>query len=457
MPLDREAGLSGVIGGLSYALDITEGQPLGHAARSCLIGMRLADEIDLSDPQRGSLFYALLMKDLGCSSNAAKVSALFDADDLAVKHDFKLTDHQSNLAMARSAVRHAAAGGGPVQRASRVTSLARAGQVTRRLVAIRCERGADIARMVGLGDEAAEAIRALDEHWNGRGHPAGLRGDDIPLLGRILCLAQSVEVFLSAHGHDAAYEMARRRSGSWFDPALVRALDGFRNDRGFWCRVAGPDPVRLATDAGPAESAVEPDDAGVDLIAEGFARVIDAKSPYTARHSEGVAAIAVGIGDRLGLPAPELRDLRRAGLLHDIGKLGVSSRILDKPGRLDEAEWRAMRRHPEFTLRILERVPVFRPLAELAASHHERMDGQGYHRGLRAGRLPLAARVLAVADVCEALTADRPYRAGMPVEQALSVMRAQAGAALCPEALAGLEGWLSEGASGAQLEGLITA
>ena len=438
--------LSGVIGALSYALDITEGQPMGHAARSCLIGMRIAEAIELPEGLRPSLFYALLMKDVGCSSNAAKVSALFDGDDLAIKHDFKLADPGNLLEMARYTARHAAPDRGALARARRFAAIAANVEAnTRRLIEIRCERGADIARLVGLDAHAAEAIRCLDEHWNGAGHPDGLRGDAIPLLGRILCLAQTVEVFHAARGHAAAFEMAAARAGSWFDPALVEALGSFRADMRFWSRVAGPDPAREVAREDPGTPYLPGDDSGLDGIAEGFARVIDAKSPYTARHSEGVAHIAVGIAEQLGFAAGEISDLRRAALLHDIGKLGVSNRILDKPGRLDEEEWTAMRRHPEYTLRILRRVPVFETLAELAASHHERMDGRGYHRGLRAGELPLSHRVLVVADVFEALTADRPYRGGMPVEQALGIVHGDVGSAFCGEAVAGLDAWLAAG------------
>jgi putative nucleotidyltransferase with HDIG domain len=166
---------------------------------------------------------------------------------------------------------------------------------------------------------------------------------------------------------------------------------------------------------------------------------VDAKSPFTGRHSEGVARIAVETGAALGFPRAELRDLRRAGLLHDIGKLGVSNLILDKQAPLTAGEWAAVRRHPELTVRILERVGAFRELAEVAGAHHERMDGRGYHRGVTAGDLPAAARVLAVADVCEALTADRPYRPGTPLDRTLEIIRSEAGSGLCPESIEGLE------------------
>ena len=444
-----EVELSGVIGALSYALDLTEGQPMGHAARSCLIGMRIAEAIELPESRCGSLFYALLMKDLGCSSNAARISTLFDGDDRDVKRGFKLIDSDDAVSAVRHTAAHAAPGRGLIGKARRLARIMRLNEeATRRFIEIRCERGAEIATMVGLGDEAAEAIGALDEHWNGSGHPRGLAGDAIPLLGRILCLAQTVEVFFNARGREAAYEMARSRRRRWFDPELVDALGSFERDLEFWSRVAGPDPVGEVARAEPGDAPSRTDGAALDVIAEGFSRVIDAKSPYTARHSEGVARFAVGIGTHLGFSAPELSDLRRAGLLHDIGKLGVSNLILDKPAKLDAGEWQAMRLHTDYSLRILQRVPAFRPLADVAASHHERMDGRGYHRGIRAGELPLAARVLAVADVFEALTADRPYRDGMPVEKALAILHAGAGSAFCAVALGGFDSWLSHAGDG---------
>ena len=177
----------------------------------------------------------------------------------------------------------------------------------------------------------------------------------------------------------------------------------------------------------------------LDRVAEAFALIIDAKSPYTSTHSVGVARIAVSVGDVLGLGPRELRDLRRMALLHDIGKLGVSNLILDKPGKLTEEEWTQMRRHPELTVRILERVSAFKDLAATAGAHHERLDGRGYHLGLRDEHLSRDARILAVADVCEALTADRPYRKAMEPDQVRAIMRGDVGKAFCHDALGALE------------------
>jgi putative nucleotidyltransferase with HDIG domain len=189
----------------------------------------------------------------------------------------------------------------------------------------------------------------------------------------------------------------------------------------------------------PRDRVQTADSERLDRVAEAFALIIDAKSPYTGSHSVGVARIAVAVADVLGYGPRALRDLRRAALLHDIGKLGVSNLILDKPGKLTDEEWVQMRRHPELTVRILQRVGAFRGLAATAGAHHERLDGRGYHLGLRGEQLNRDTRILAVADVCEALTADRPYRRAMEPDQVRAIMRRDVGLAFCPEALGALE------------------
>jgi HD-GYP domain-containing protein (c-di-GMP phosphodiesterase class II) len=433
-----EIRLSEVVAALSHALDITEGQPIGHAERCCRIGMRIGDAVGLPARSRSALFYALLLKDAGCSSTASRVAALFENDDQRVKVDLKTTDLQRPLEAIRYAARNAAPERNLLMRARRFALVAMKGS-RREITQLRCERGAEIARQIGLSEETAQAILHLDEHWDGAGDPGSVHGEDIPILGRILCLSQSAEIAWQRGGPDAVIEVARQRRGTWFDPHLVDVLAGLRADSAFWALVRLTD----VSDLEPEDRAEVADEARLDRIAEAFASVIDAKSPFTSQHSQGVADIAGQVARQLGLPASELRDLRRAGLLHDIGKLGVSSRILDKAGPLTDAEWAAMRRHPEMTQRILEHVSAFGPLAETAAAHHERLDGRGYHRGVHADQLPLAARILAVADVAEALSADRPYRSAMAPDEVLALMREEVGSHFCPVAYEALEGAMS--------------
>lgn len=434
-----ELRFSEIISALSYALDLTEGQVLGHSARAALIGMRLGEVLGLPAEDRSALFYGLLLKDAGCSSNAARLCAVFQADDRTLKQEHKRINWRRLPEAARYTMRQVAPAGGRLDRLARFLRIAsRPERVGRELIAIRCERGADIALMLGLPQATASAIRSLDEHWDGGGHADGLSGERIPLLGRILCLSQTMEVFVREQGLDHAYEVVERRAGSWFDPELVRALVSVRGESEFWDTVRAED-VRAALEAHEPEDRVQrADEARLDRVAEAFARVIDAKSPFTFRHSERVALVTVRIAGRLGLDAEARRQLRRAALLHDIGKLGVSNLILDKNGPLEPGEWDAMRAHTRFTFAILNRVTPFRRFAAVAAAHHERLDGGGYHLGLTASQLDLPARALAVADVCEALSADRPYRASLPWDEVMRILNGKRGTALDADCCAAL-------------------
>jgi HD-GYP domain-containing protein (c-di-GMP phosphodiesterase class II) len=434
--------MSEVVAGLSYALDLTEGEPPGHAVRSCLIGMRLAEELRLDAVTRGHLFYALLLKDAGCSANSARMAALFGADDHVAKYTSKRVDWSRAYPAFVWAARTVAPGGSLRARVGRLLAIKEEGEVTRALMQARCDRGAEIAYLLGLASETAEAIRGLDEHWDGRGQPRNLRADEIPLLARIGCLAQTVEIFVAAGGAGAAWEMANKRRGSWFDPMLVDALGAIRGDRGFWASL--PDGDVSAWE--PEDQVLVAGESRLYRIAEAFAGVIDAKSPWTYRHSDRACVIVMSLASVLGAGEQELSDLRRAALLHDVGKLAISNRILDKPGSLTEAEFATVREHPLVTERILERVPGFAHLAPLASAHHERLDGQGYPRGLTATELTPPMRTLAVADVYEALTSPRPYRPALTSSQALQIVRADVPRRLDADAFSALEALLNSSA-----------
>ena len=345
-----ELNLSSVLSALSYALDLTEGMAPGHTIRTCIIGMRIGRELGLSDDERSALYYSLLLKDAGCSSNSARMAELFGSDDTMVKMRMKQVDWHHRFTLAVQTFRNCGVGQSMGERVRHFMAIAKTPKMTHEIIQTRCDRGADIALQLGFPGATADAIRSLDEHWCGLGHPTGLTGEAIPLLARITNLAQTLELFWREHG------------------------------------------VRI-------------DARGLDDVAIAFANIIDAKSPFTYRHSWGVASIATALARTMGLPATGQRDIYRAGLLHDIGKLGVSSMIL-------------------------ERVDAFRSLASLASTHHEKLDGSGYPYGVHGDRLNLDARILVVADIFEALTADRPYRAGMPVQEALALMSRDAGTRL---------------------------
>jgi HD-GYP domain-containing protein (c-di-GMP phosphodiesterase class II) len=427
--------LSKVIGALSFALDVTEGEPPGHAVRTCMIGMRLAEELELGPATRSNLFYALLLKDAGCSANSAKMAALFGVDDHIAKQTSKRIDWSGRLPAFIWSWRTVSRSGSIRSRFERLLDIKEEGQVTKALMQARCDRGAQIALLLGLERETAEAIRALDEHWDGAGQPRGLRGEEIPLLGRILCLAQTAEIFHAEGGVPAAAAVARKRRGGWFDPALVDGLGAIAGDRAFWDSLAGGD----ASPWEPEDRMLLADDQRLDAIATAFAGVVDAKSPWTYRHSDRASLIVLGLANALDSHERTLRDLGRAALLHDVGKLAISNRILDKPAALTREEFAQVRRHPLITERILSRVPGCEHLAGLAAAHHERLDGSGYPHALGKDELTLPMRLLAVADVYEALTSERPYRPALSSADALAVVRSDVPARLDPDAYSALE------------------
>lgn len=414
--------LSEVISALSCAFDLTDGQPAGHTMRSCLIGMRLGHEVGLSTEELSALYYALLLKDAGCSSNAARLCQLFGTDDHALKPHMRSVDRQNRIALALKTARVVAAGRTFADKFRHFMGIARSIDVMQEIMVLRCERGADIVLKLGFSHSTAEAVRHLDEHWNGRGHPGGLSGPAIPMMSRIANLAQGIEVFHREQGVRAARRMAKQRRGTWFDPALVDLMLAWRKDDGWWERLQRGDMATEVVAEEPRAHVRWVSDDDIDVIARAFADIIDAKSPYTFSHSRNVAAYAVGIGRQMGVDVAGQRRLYRAGLLHDIGKLGVSNSILDKPGKLDADERRSVERHPFFTWDILSHVSAFRDFAWPASLHHERLNGSGYPWHLSGNRLDLTARILCVADVYEALTADRPYRAGMPWEESSAIL-----------------------------------
>jgi len=428
--------LSSILSGLSYALDLTEGHPQGHASRSCLIGMRIGRALGLPADDLSHLFYALLLKDAGCSSNSARVFQLFGGDDQRAKRGVWLRDWRRLREQIAYVLDYVEPQGALWERVRRFAVLAAKGPASRRMLfEVRCDRGAEIARTLGFSKDTSQAIRAMDEHWDGGGYPDGLAHDAIPILARIVGLAQVIEIFASEEGAARAVTVAKQRRGSWFDPAVVDAFVGVSSDPGLWEECLSPALDETVAKVEPEGREIAADEQRLNDIAVAFSWVIDAKSPYTYHHSERVADFAVAIGRRLGLGDAETTRLRRAGLLHDIGKLSVPNRILDKPGTLTPKEWEVVKLHPYYTHQILQRVPVFGELAFDASAHHERMDGRGYFRNLAGELLSPQARILACADQLDALSAERPYRGKLPMERVLAIMREERGRGLWPDAV----------------------
>jgi HD-GYP domain-containing protein (c-di-GMP phosphodiesterase class II) len=422
--------LSELMGALSHALDITEGQPEGHCVRCCWIGMHIGQRIGLDNDALWTLYYTLLLKDLGCSSNAARICQLYVGDDLSFKRDFKWVDGSLPQVL-RFVLRHTGPEVGLVERLKALGGILKNGDdIAQELIHTRCTRGADIARQLRFPEDVALGIHALDEHWNGQGRPDQLAGAAIPINARIALLAQVIDVHHVASGQVTALAEVQARSGSWFDPELVDAFAAVSQAPQFWQMLSSAqlEPAVYALEPGGHEVKVDED--YLDDITEAFGQVVDAKSPFTAGHSARVGLYTALLGESMNIPEPRRRWLKRGALLHDVGKLGVSNSILDKPGKLDDAEWKAVQRHASYTEAILGRVRIFNELAVVSAAHHERLDGKGYPKGLSGTDIALETRIITTADIFDAITAERPYRGAVPIDKTLVLMAETVGTAI---------------------------
>ncbi len=428
--MEATIALDEILSALSHALDITEGQPRGHAIRTAMITTRIGELLKLPDEERERLYYATLLKDAGCSANAVRVYKVFAWDDLITKRQVKLANWSNPIESVRFALEHMMPGSSLIQKLIHaIKETGGSPGVMDEVTLVRCTQGAQIARYIGFDEQVAKAIEYLDEHWDGKGSPYKLKGEQIPMLARILCMAQTMEVFAATFGVDATYEMLDKRCGRWFDPNLVKVAYEFKNDTEFWrCHaehLANPTCEILRSEFSRQVSASD-----LDRICEAFAMIVDAKSSFTAEHSRRVAQYAVQIAQAFGWDESQVQFIYRAGLLHDIGKLGVSNTILEKPGRLTDEEFQQVRNHPRYSYEILRQVKAFEWLAEVAGAHHERLDGRGYWQGLNAEQLTMEMRILAVADVFDALSAERPYRPALPLSEVFTIMEREVGSAL---------------------------
>ena len=420
---EGEISLSEVISALTFALDLTDGAVPGHSLRTCLLGMRLASALRVPEAELSDLYYALLLKDIGCSDNLARLSQIMGDDGGTpwATSSAWAGELSPDLALLERAWREVLPEVPLPGRIGRMLGSA-AAETGRDTWDIRGHRVTELVQNLGMSHTTVQAIRLTDERWDGSGLCSGLFGTSIPLLARICSVAQTLDAYATEHGTEAALRLVRSRRGTWFDPEIVRAAQQLHTSGKLWqfCHASEVEATRtevMRRDPG-VSSALTPE--RVDRICEAFGNVVDAKSPFTYRHSIGVTDVAVSLAETLGLAPERVSLIRRAAFLHDIGKLAVPNRILDKRGRLTPEEWTHITRHPALSGSILRRVGAFRELAALAAEHHERLDGSGYPFGLRAEQISLESRVIAISDCYAAMAEDRPYRPGLCTHEILA-------------------------------------
>jgi HD-GYP domain-containing protein (c-di-GMP phosphodiesterase class II) len=320
-------------------------------------------------------------------------------------------------------LRRAGSGGPPLRKVRVATELmATAGRTVEQNLVAHCQVTGQLAVRLGLGERLRRCLTQTFARWDGRGTPSGLRGAEIAVPTRLVQLAELVEVHHRQGGVAAALAEARRRSGRSLDPDVVAEFARHGPELLAELPVESSWAELIAADPAPRTLAGEELDAALEALAD----FVDLKSPYFAGHSRGVADLAAAAARRAGLPPEEVRTLRRAGLVHDIGRSGVPNTIWDKPGPLTALERERVELHSYYTDRMLRRVPTLAELGVIAALAHERLDGSGYHRGLPATAIPATARLLAAADCYHAMTEPRPHRPAHIPAEAAAELRSQA-------------------------------
>ncbi len=415
--------LAEVIGALSVATDLGMGHPLEFALCSCVLSVRLAEELQFSEEERRSVYYQALLRYVGCNAETHMLAALV-GDELAMRREFARVNNGSQLDVVRLIsryLREAHPGGSPLQLVRSMTlGIMEMSQVSKEIFAGHCEVAQRLAERLGFSGEVVEGLGQLYERWDGKGLPYGIKGESITPAVRVVTLAQDAVTFYRLGGVAEALDMALARRGGAYDPAIVDRFrersgvlfDGFDQESA-WETVLDLEPgerIRLTAER-------------LDQACEAIADFTDLKSPFTLGHSHGVARLASAAAQRRGLPGSDIDAVRRAALVHDIGRVGVSAGIWTKAGPLTGREWEQVRLHPYYTERVLARPGLLSRLGTLASYHHERLDSSGYHRGVGAASLTPAARILAAADVYQAMTEDRPHRPARAADEAVREIR----------------------------------
>ena len=410
-------GLAEFTAALSLAADQAAGLSLEHGLRTCLLATRLARRAGLSDDDLRQVYYTALLRSVGCTSDAHEQAELF-GDEIAARSQLNLAPHLPTRELLGVLVRHSGAGQPIVRRAAAAgRTLAASRGLPRRVATAHCETAKRLSGRLSLPESVSAALHAVFERWDGGGFPDGRAGEQIPAPARFTQVSYDA---LLLHEHLGSIGRIAKLAGACYDPDIVLLLKA--DDAAEVTEIVSPwEAVLAAEPGGPTPL----DTVQLDAACEAAADFADLKSPWLLGHSRGVAELAEAAAWRAGLDAARVAGLRRAALLHDLGRVAVPSGIWDRPGPLRDREWELVRLHPYHGERSLARSPRLAPLGVIAGAHHERLDGSGYHRGSAGARLSAEARLLAAADCYQAMTHARPHREPLDPERAAAELQAQ--------------------------------
>jgi len=395
-----------LLAAISLAIDLGLGQPMEHMLRSSLIATRIAERMGLDAQQLATVYYANLVGWIGCHADSHELSALF-GDDIAFRADTYGVD-MTGLPFLRLMIGHVGRGLPGWERGIRSAAfLLTARNQVAQLINSHCTSAGVLSDRMGLDSQVSEALAYVFERWDGRGMPKGARGEGIPIEIHIVHLADVVEVHLRKGGAERAVAVVRSRRGTQFSPAVAEVferdadaiVDGLL-DMDVWAAALAQAPDRDRTLHGDE----------VDELLRAIADFVDLKCPSSPGYSRGVADLVAAASRRLRMPMADTTSLYRAGLVHGLGRLGVSNQIWEKRGPLSTAEWERLRMYPYLTGRILSRVGGLESVVSVATKHEERVDGSGFPRGLVGAELSVQDRLLAAAVAYCRLLESSPQR-----------------------------------------------
>lgn len=420
---DSGVRLSEVLVSLSLVTDLGFGQPPEHMLRSARIALRLGERLGLSPEELAALYDVSILTYVGCPVYGNEASSVF-GDDIEFRSKAIEVDLAGFPAMVFM-LRRAGHGTGLANRVRQATSfMATGGQAVVEQMANHCAAAGVFAGRLGLSGDVRSGLEQAYARWDGRGVPKGLAGSELSLSARISHIAEACEVFERTAGVDAALEVVKARSGSHFDPVVAAAVQ--RDPEALFAGI-DENTVDEVLDAEPVERPALTEDE-LDAVLEAIGDFCDMRCPYFAGHARGTAELAARAAESLPLPAAEIRLLRRAALVHDVGRFGVPGTVWDKPGPLSASDRERMRMHAYFVERIFSRPEPLRRVGLLAATHHERMDASGYHRGVGGAMLSVSSRILAAADAYHAMLQPRPHRPAFGADDAARELRVEVSA-----------------------------
>lgn len=398
---------------LSVATDMARGRSPGQALSAARVAAGLAEQMGLPQIEQAHTYFATLLRFAGCTATSHEYATRLGGNDVAIRFGGDSIDPADPVELAALL---AQVGDGSLDPAVVMGVVAEGSRAD-------CEVGSRLVSRMGLGEEVANSLLYVFERWDGHGLPNGVWGPEIPLPARIGGVATAAAMFADSGGSSVAIATLNKWSGRILDPAITQT---FLNQAHLLLPLLGhPDSWQATLDAEPGRPRMI-DESDLDAICRAFADFVDLKTPFFLGHSSHVAGLAEGAARLLGLGESDCTTLRRAALLHDLGRVGVSAGIWEKAEPLGTLDREQAELHPQHTERILEKSSIFKSLARIASAHHERTDGTGYFRGLPASGMSKASRILAAADACAELLEDRPGRPALALQAAGEVLHRQA-------------------------------